>query len=121
LKINSSQKPCGVALIVVMIAIAVFSALAAALAFSMKVETKLAMNADHEQALLWLGRSGVEYARWILAQEAAIPNQPYDALIKSGRAGRVPWAKPTASWPEFPWTIMRLEIKKPANWSGRFP
>jgi len=69
-----------VALIVVMIAIAVFSALAAALAFSMKVETKLAMNADHEQALLWLGRSGVEYARWILAQEAAIPNQPYDAL-----------------------------------------
>jgi general secretion pathway protein K len=68
------------ALIIVMIAIAVFSALAAALAFSMKVETKLAQNADHEQQLLWLGRSGVEYARWILAQEASLPGQPYDSL-----------------------------------------
>ena len=63
-----------------MIAIAVFSALAAALAFSMKVETKLAQNAVNEQQLLWLGRSGVEYARWILTQEASIANQPYDSL-----------------------------------------
>ena len=63
-----------------MIAIAVFSALAAALAFSMKVETRLAMHADQEQQLLWLGRSGVEYARWILAQEAAVAGAQYDAL-----------------------------------------
>jgi len=69
-----------VALIVVMIAIAVFTALAGALAFSMKVETRLAMNADNEQQLLWLGRSGVEYARWILAQEASLAGQPYDSL-----------------------------------------
>ena len=68
------------ALIVVMIAIAVFTALAGALAFSMKVETRLAMNADNEQQLLWLGRSGVEYARWILAQEASLAGQPYDSL-----------------------------------------
>ncbi len=68
------------ALIVVMIAVAVFSALAAALAFSMKVETKLARNAEDEQQLLWLGRSGVEYARWILAEEASLAGQPYDAL-----------------------------------------
>ncbi len=66
------------ALIMVMIAIAVFSALAAALAYSMKVETKLAINAENEQQLLWLGRSGVEYARWILSQHP--PAEPYDSL-----------------------------------------
>ncbi len=68
------------ALIVVMIAIAVFSILAAAFAFSMKVETKLAQNADNEQQLLWLGRSGVEFARWVLAQQASIAAEPYDSL-----------------------------------------
>jgi type II secretory pathway component PulK len=83
------QNSSGVAILVVMIAIAVFTALAAALAFSMKVETKLAMNADNEQQMLWLGRSGVEYARWILAQEASLAGQPYDSLneIWGGGAG----------------------------------
>jgi type II secretory pathway component PulK len=66
------------ALIMVMIAIAVFSALAAALVFSMKVETKLARSAEDEQQLLWLGRSGVELARWVLAQHP--PSEPYDSL-----------------------------------------
>jgi general secretion pathway protein K len=70
----------GIALIIVMCAIAVFSALAAALVFSMKVETRLARNADDEQQLLWLGRSGVEYARWILAQSSSVAGEPYDSL-----------------------------------------
>jgi general secretion pathway protein K len=80
MKISPQKNSRAMALIVVMIAIAVFSALAAALAFSMKVETKLARNADDEQQLLWLGRSGVEYARWILAQSASIAGEPYDSL-----------------------------------------
>jgi general secretion pathway protein K len=79
-KTFSRKRSGGMALIVVMIAVAVFSALAAALAFSMKVETRLARNAEDEQQLLWLGRSGVEYARWILAEESSIRSQPYDAL-----------------------------------------
>jgi general secretion pathway protein K len=66
------------ALIMVMIAIAVFSALAAALWASMKVETELARHADNEQQLLWLGRSGMEYARWILSQHPV--SEPYDSL-----------------------------------------
>jgi general secretion pathway protein K len=70
----------GIALIIVMIAVVIFSALAAALAFSMKVETRLAQKSDNEQQLLWLGRSGVEYARWILSQEAGIAGEPYDSL-----------------------------------------
>src|SRR5580704_9459834 len=93
MKTNFRQNSRGVAIIVVMIAIAVFTALAAALAFSMKVETRLAMNADNEEQLLWLGRSGVEYARWILSQEAAIPSQPFDSLNQK-------WAGGTGSFTE---------------------
>jgi general secretion pathway protein K len=89
MKMKFHKKNRGIALIIVMIAIAIFSVLAAALAFSMKVETRLAQRADHEQQLLWLGRSGVEYARWILAQEASLPGQQYDSLneIWAGGSG----------------------------------
>jgi len=77
----------GIALIMVMCAIFVLTALAAAFALSMKVEAKLWQNANSEQQLLWLGRSGVEYARYILSQELAIPNQPYDSLNQKWAGG----------------------------------
>jgi type II secretory pathway component PulK len=70
----------GIALVIVMIAIFILSVMAAVLATSMKVETKLAQNADHDQELLWLGRSGVELARWVLSEQMTIPNEPYDSL-----------------------------------------
>ena len=76
----SKKTICGIALIIVMIAIIVLSILAAGFAFSMKVETKLARNANSEQQLLWLGRSGVELARYVLSQEASVAGEPYDAL-----------------------------------------
>lgn len=78
MKIKFHKNSSGMALIMVMIAIAIFSALAAALWASMKVETELARHADNEQQLLWLGRSGVEYARWILSQHPV--NERYDSL-----------------------------------------
>jgi general secretion pathway protein K len=58
---------------VVMIAILVLAVLAGAFAYSMKVETKLAMNAQNETAEVWLGRSGIEVARWVLAQQMSCP------------------------------------------------
>src|SRR2546421_9835041 len=67
----------GIALIVVMIAILVLSMLAWKFAAYMKVETTLAKNANNEAELEWLGRSGVEYARWVLAQEG--PCAPFDS------------------------------------------
>ena len=70
----------GIALIVVMCAIFVLSALAAGFALSMKVEAKLGQNANADQQLLWLGRSGVEYARYILSQQLTIRSEPYDSL-----------------------------------------
>jgi general secretion pathway protein K len=76
MKISVQTKPRGIALIIVMIAIFVLSVMAAGFAYSMKVETKLAQNAQNEEQLLWLGRSGVELARWVLAQKKC----PYDSL-----------------------------------------
>src|SRR5215472_8822434 len=52
-----------IALIIVMICIFVLTILAGGFAYSMKVETRLARNANSEVELEWLGRSGVECAR----------------------------------------------------------
>lgn len=78
--IAAHNRSPGIALIIVMIAITVLGILAAGFAYSMKVETKLAQNANSETELIWLGRSGVELARYVLAQQLAIGIEPYDAL-----------------------------------------
>jgi len=75
-KIRPHHPADGIALIIAVIAILVLSALAAGFALSMKVESRLAFNANSETQMYWLGRSGVELARWILAQEKC----PYDSL-----------------------------------------
>jgi type II secretory pathway component PulK len=80
MKFSIRKNSSGVALIIVMIAIFVLAIMVAGFAYSMKVETQLAKNADNEHELLWLGRSGVEFARWVLAQEAAVAEEPYDSL-----------------------------------------
>ena len=59
----------GIALIIVMVVIIALGVMAGGFAYSMKVEMKLARNNTHEEELQWLGRSGVEYAKWILAQQ----------------------------------------------------
>jgi len=81
----SRRSQRGIALIIVMISIVVLTILAAGFAYSMKVETKLARNANSEADLEWLGRAGVEYARWVLANSLLDPTQPYDSLDQ-------PWA-----------------------------
>jgi general secretion pathway protein K len=77
----------GIALIMVMCAIVVLSALAAGFALSMKVETRLAQNADSEEQLLWQGASGVQRACWILSQQVAIASEPYDSLNQKWAGG----------------------------------
>jgi general secretion pathway protein K len=76
MKIRPGHNSDGIALLIAVIAILVLSALAAGFALSMKVESRLAFNANSETQLDWLGRSGVELARWVLAQEKC----PYDSL-----------------------------------------
>jgi general secretion pathway protein K len=75
----------GIALIMVMCAIVVLSALAAGFALSMKVETRLAQNANSEEQLLWLGVSGVQRACWILSQHP--PGEPFDSLNQKWAGG----------------------------------
>ena len=89
MKIPVRQSSAGIALLIVMCAIFVLSILAAGMAFSMKVESRLAVHADTDQRLVWLGRSGVELARWVLAQEGT--TQPFDSLnqIWAGGTGSI--------------------------------
>ena len=63
----------GIALIIVMVSILVLATLAGGFAYSMKIETKLARNANYETELEWLGRSGVEMARWYYAELMKTP------------------------------------------------
>jgi len=76
------RKQSGMAIIMVMIAIFVLATLAAVFAYAMKVETQLAMNGNSESEMEWLGRAGVERARWLLGSELTLPGtgQRYDAL-----------------------------------------
>ena len=76
MRIEIQTKPRGIALIIVMLVVVVFMMLAGLFAYQMKVETKLARNASMDGELEWLGRSGVERARWILGQKC----EPFDAL-----------------------------------------
>ena len=76
MNIHPHQRPDGIALIIAVIAVLVLSALAAGFALSMKVESRLAFNANSATQMYWLGRSGVELARWVLIQEKC----PYDSL-----------------------------------------
>lgn len=65
----------GVALIIVLLTLFTLGAMAAIFAYSMKVETRLAMNTQNTTELEWLGRSGVEVAKWILYQQDRIGSQ----------------------------------------------
>jgi len=69
--------PRGFALIIVMIVITALGILAGSFAYAMKVEMKLARNATAEPELQWVGRSGVELARYVLGRSM---QQPYTAL-----------------------------------------
>jgi general secretion pathway protein K len=88
---HASRDRRGIALVIVLISIFVLCILAGGFAYSMKVETKLARNANSESELEWLGRSAVECARWELAQQLAIPQEQYDSLnqVWAGGAGGV--------------------------------
>jgi type II secretory pathway component PulK/type II secretory pathway component PulJ len=74
---SRTTEQSGFAIIIVLIVIVVLGILAGSFAFAMKVETRLAANAGNESELEWLGRSGVELARYVLGQSM---NSPYTAL-----------------------------------------
>jgi type II secretory pathway component PulK len=87
MKIAPGNGNRGIALIIVMIVVLVFGALAAGLAYSMRVETKLARNASWDTELEWEGaRSGIDLAKYVLSQPAQ-GGQAYDALNQKWAGG----------------------------------
>src|SRR5688572_11686215 len=74
------QQQSGIALIIVLLVIVVLSILAGTFAYSMKVETKLARNASFDTEFEWLGRSGIEAAKYVLGQDGQGPLGPVDSL-----------------------------------------
>ena len=77
----------GVALLVVLLVGGVLSILAAAFASNMGVEAILARNSDAESDVDWLCRSGVEYAKYVLSQQMADTQTPYDSLNQKWAGG----------------------------------
>lgn len=72
MKVKTAQDCRGIALIMVMIIVVVFGTLAAGFAYSMKVEIQLARNSNRDTELEWMGRSGIELAKYVLASPSAM-------------------------------------------------
>lgn len=69
------------ALIIVLLVVFALTVTAATFAYQMRVETRLATTTRSESELEWLGRSGVEYAKWILSLQQQVPGeQAYNGL-----------------------------------------
>jgi general secretion pathway protein K len=79
----------GFALILVMITIIALTTLVASFAISMNTEMRLARNSDYDVELEWMGRSGIELARFALANKC--PEQRnIDALNQFWAGGAAP-------------------------------
>ncbi len=87
MRIQTQSKSSGIALIVVLIVIVVLGILAGGFAYSMKVETMLARHASFSSELDWLGRSGVEVAKWVLSQSSQGQYAAIDSLKQKWAGG----------------------------------
>ena len=125
-RLESCPGERAIALIIVMICIFVLTILAGGFAYSMKVETRLARNANSEVELEWLGRSAVECARWELAQQLMIVQEPYDSLDQKWAGGEGGIGTTNSPLADFQpvietkdgnatWTIIDLERKANIN------
>lgn len=79
----------GAALVIVMVLVLAMAVMAGAFAYAMKVETKLAVNTQSSPELEWLGRSGIEVARWIIFRTPQVEG-PYYALNQFWAGGPGP-------------------------------
>ncbi len=85
-KINTRLNQKGIALILVLVVIVTLSVMTAGFTWFMRVEMKLAENHAGDSELEWLGRSGVELARYVLGQQLGM-NVPCDALNQKWAGG----------------------------------
>ena len=79
----------GIALVLVMLTIIILSAIVGSLALAMSTEIRLARNTEYDAQMEWLGRSGIELARYALANKC--PEQKsIDALNQFWAGGTSP-------------------------------
>jgi general secretion pathway protein K len=98
------SKPArGFALMLVMIVIFVLTVIVAAFTYSMKVEMRLAQVTDYDVQLEWMGRSGVELARYALSMKCA-GQEGLDSLNQFWAGGSAPCSNDLPSIPlkDFP-------------------
>lgn len=88
---QSSSRKRGVALLVVMLMVFAMAVIVSAFAYTMKVEGRLAVKTQSEGEMEWMGRSGVEMAKWVLSLSRQIPGeQTYDGLNQFWAGGPGP-------------------------------
>jgi general secretion pathway protein K len=88
MRIRLHSAPDAIALVIVMIVIFVLAILAGTFATSMKVEMHLARSANYETELEWLGRAGVERAKYFIVEQMRIPGQgSYNSLNQRWAGG----------------------------------
>ncbi len=106
-RLQTSQK--GMALVIVMILVMALAVIVGVFAHAIKVETKLTANTRAESDLEWLGRSGVEVARWVLAEQKRLPGQnQVDALNQFWAGG--PGPTNLLDNPFEGWSLDRIEL-----------
>lgn len=71
-----------------MLVIVALAAIAGGFAYAVKVETVLARNAADDYEFDWLGRSGLELARFAVGQQMSITTEPYDSLNQFWSGGQ---------------------------------
>jgi general secretion pathway protein K len=76
-KIFPSKKNRGIAVIIVLVTITLLTIFTGLFAYSMKIETRVALTSNHNEQMLWMGRGGVELARYVVALSGG---QPFDSL-----------------------------------------
>jgi general secretion pathway protein K len=88
-RVNSRTSRRGIALVLVMLTIIVLSAIVGSLAISMSTEMRLARNTEYDAQMEWMGRSGIELARYALANKCA-EQKSIDALNQFWAGGTSP-------------------------------
>jgi type II secretory pathway component PulK len=88
-RLNSQTSRRGIALVLVMLTIIVLSVIVGSLAVSMSTEIRLARNTDYNDQMEWMGRSGVELARYALANKCT-EQRNIDALSQFWAGGTSP-------------------------------
>ena len=87
MKFNRPPANRGIALMMVLIVVMVFAGMAWLFANSMKVEIKLARNNSFDADFEWAARSGVEVARWVLANDSTGPFAQSDSALNKWAGG----------------------------------